>query len=149
MMKKCFFTLVLLLTVMVVHAQEKKFSHEKFNEALEQHIQKKAELTQEEADKVFPLLREMHKKQRAIYRRVHEMAKNKPADEAGCKAMVEEYDKMNIELKQIEKNYHAKMMQEVPASKVYEIIKAEYRFHRHWMKGAQKPMPKQPMDKRR
>ena len=77
------------------------------------------------------------------------MAKNKPADEAGCKAMVEEYDKMNIELKQIEKCYHAKMMQEVSASKVYEIIKAEYRFHRHWMKGAQKPMPKQPMDKRR
>ena len=130
MMKKCFLTLVLLLTVIVVHAQEKKFSPEKFNEALE------------EADKVFPLLREMHKKQRAIYRRVHEMAKNKPADEAGCKAMVEEYDKMNIELKQIEKCYHAKMMQEVSASKVYEIIKAEYRFHRHWMKGAQKPMDK-------
>ena len=130
MMKKCFLTLVLLLTVIVVHAQEKKFSPEKFNEA------------QQEADKVFPLLREMHKKQRAIYRRVHEMAKNKPADEAGCKAMVEEYDKMNIELKQIEKCYHAKMMQEVSASKVYEIIKAEYRFHRHWMKGAQKPMDK-------
>lgn len=142
MMKKCFLTLVLLLTVIVANAQEKKFSPEKFNEALEEHIKKKAGLTQQEADKVFPLLREMHKKQRAIYRRVHEMAKNKPADEAGCKAMVEEYDKMNIELKQIEKCYHAKMMQEVSASKVYEIIKAEYRFHRHWMKGAQKPMDK-------
>ena len=57
MMKKCFLTLVLLLTVIVLHAQEKKFSPEKFNEALEEHIQKKAGLTQQEADKFFPLLR--------------------------------------------------------------------------------------------
>jgi outer membrane protein len=39
MMKKCFLTLVLLLTVIVVHAQEKKFSPEKFNEALRDSIQ--------------------------------------------------------------------------------------------------------------
>ena len=143
MMKKCMLTLVLLMTVLVAGAQEKKkFSPEKFNEAMEEFIQKKAELTQQEADKVFPILREMHKKQRAIYKRVHEMAKNKPADEAGCVAVIEEYDKVNIELKQIEKCYHKKMMQEVPASKVYEILKAEYRFHRGWMKGAQKPMDK-------
>lgn len=143
MMKKCMLALVLLMTVMVAGAQEKKkFSPEKFNVAMEEYIQKNAELTQQEADKVFPLLREMHKKQRAIYKRVHEMAKNKPADDAGCVAVIEEYDKVNIELKQIEKCYHKKMMQEVSASKVYEIIKAEYRFHRGWMKGAQKPKDK-------
>ena len=141
-MKKCFLMLVLLMTVMMANAQEKKFSPEKFNVDMEEYIKKHAELTQQEADKVFPLLREMHKKQRVLYKRVHEMAKNKPADEAGCVAVIEEYDKVNIELKQIEKCYHKKMMQEVPASKVYEILKAEYRFHRHWMKGAQKPMDK-------
>ena len=143
MMRKCMLTLVLLVTVLVAGAQEKKkFSPEKFNEAMEEFIQKKAELTQQEADKVFPILREMHKKQRAIYKKVHEMVKNKPADEAGCVAVIEEYDKMNIELKQIEKCYHKKMMQEISASKVYEIIKAEYQFHRRWMRGAQKPMDK-------
>ena len=143
MIRKCMLTLVLLMTVLVAGAQEKKkFSPEKFNEAMEEFIQKKAELTQQEADKVFPIHREMHKKQRAIYKRVHEMAKNKPADEAGCVAVIEEYDKVNIELKQIEKCYHKKMMQEISASKVYEILKAEYRFHRRWMKGAQKPMDK-------
>ena len=143
MMRKCILTLVLLMTILVAGAQEKKkFSPEKFNVDMEEYIKKHAELTQQEADKVFPLLREMHKKQRVLYKRVHEMAKNKPADEAGCVAVIEEYDKVNIELKQIEKCYHKKMMQEVPASKVYEILKAEYRFHRHWMKGAQKPMDK-------
>lgn len=145
MMKKGMMTLFLLMMVLMAGAQEKKkFSPEKFNVAMEAYIQKKAELTQQEADKVFPLLREMHKKQRAIYKKVHEMAKNKPGDEAGCVAIIEEYDKVNIELKQIEKCYHKKMMQEVSASKVYEIIKAEYNFHRRWMKGAQ-----QPKDKRR
>lgn len=143
MMRKCILTLVLLMTVLVAGAQErKKFSPQKFNEAMEEYIQKHAELTQQEADKVFPLLREMHKKQRAIYNRVHEIAKNKPGDEAGCVAIINEYDKVNIELKQIEKCYHKKMMQEVSASKVYEIIKAEYHFHRGWMKGAQKPKDK-------
>ena len=63
MIRKCMLTLVLLMTVLVAGAQEKKkFSPEKFNEAMEEFIQKKAELTQQEADKVFPILREMHKK---------------------------------------------------------------------------------------
>ena len=146
-MKQTVIILILQLFMVVsVSAQggQQKFSPEKFDADMEKFVTEQAKLTQQEADKFFPLFREMHKKQRAIYRKVHEMAKNKPADEAGCVAMIEEYDKVNIELKQIEKCYHKKMMQEVSASKVYEIIKAEYKFHRHWMKGAQ-----QPKDKRR
>ncbi len=142
-MKKFVLTFFLISVVAIVGAQDKKkFSPQKFQADMEQFITEKAGLTQQEADKVFPLLRQMQEKQRAIYGRIHKMAKNKPDDEAECAAMVNEYDKVNIELKQIEKCYHQKMMKEVSASKVYEIIKAEYRFHRSWMKGG-KPKDKQ------
>ncbi len=134
-MKKYILTLITMAFVITAGAQGKKFSPERFEADMENFITEKAGLTPQEADKVFPLLRKMHEKQRAIYGKVHKMAKNKPADEEGCSAMVNEYDKVNIELKQIEKCYHQKMMKEIPASKVYEIIKAEYRFHRSWMKG--------------
>ena len=138
MMRKCFLTMLLLSMVVVVGAQDKKFSPEKFEAEMESYITREAGLTQQEAAVVFPLMREMHKKQRGYYVRMHKMAKNKPDDEVGCEAMVNEYDKLNIEMKQIEKCYHKKMMQQVAASKVYEIIKAEYRFHRSWMKGVNK-----------
>lgn len=138
-MKKYFLTLMMLAVVMTTGAQnKKKFSPQKFQADMEQFITEKAGLTQQEADKVFPLLRQMQEKQRAIYGRMHAMAKNKPADEAGCTEMVNDYDKMNIELKQLEKCYHQKMMKEVSASKVYEIIKAEYLFHRSWMRGGKR-----------
>lgn len=138
-MKRILITMMLLAMVIMAGAQEKKkFSPEKFQADMEEYITEKANLTQQEAAKIFPLLREMQDKQRAIYKKVHKMAKNKPADDAECTSVIEEYDKMNIELKQIEKCYHKKMMQQVSASKVYEVIKAEFYFHRGWMKGAQK-----------
>ena len=138
-MKRILIIGMLLATVMMAGAQDrKKFSPEKFQADMEEYISEKANLTPQEAAKVFPLLREMHKKQRAIYKKVHRLAKNKPTDEAACASVIEDYDNVNIELKQIEKCYHKKMMQEVPASKVYEVIKAEYYFHRGWMKGIQK-----------
>jgi len=136
MMKTYILTLLMLLFVGTADAQDKKkFSPEKFEADMERYITEKAQLTPQEAAKVFPLLRKMHEKQRAIYMKVHKLARHKPADEAGCVAAIDEYDKVNIELKKIEQCYHKKMMKEVSASKVFDIIKAEYRFHRSWMRG--------------
>ena len=136
-MKKHILIICLLMAVLTASAQEKKkFSPEKFEADMEEFITQEAGLNQQEASKVFPLLREMHEKQRTIYGKIQKQSKQTPADEAGWVSAVNEYDKLNIELKQIEKCYHKKMMQEVSAAKVYKVIKAEYRFHRRWMKGA-------------
>jgi len=64
--------------------------------------------------------------------------KEKPATEEGCAAAIRERDKLDIELKQLEQSYHKKMMQVLPASKVYDAIRAESQFHRRMMKGWQK-----------
>ena len=123
----------MLLTLMVSAQDQKKFSPEKFQADLEEFITKEAHFDQQEAAKFFPLLRELQAKQRAIYGRMRQTPK--PGDDAKCAEAIREWDKANIELKQLDLQYHKKMMQVVPASKLFDAIMAESRFHRKMMKG--------------
>lgn len=130
-----------LMLTMVCSAQERKFSPEKFEADLAAFITKEAKFTEEEAAKYFPLLREMHQKQRGLYKKARNFGKEKPATEEACANAIRERDKLEIEQRQIEQSYHKKMLQVLPASKLYDAIKAERRFHRQMMKGWQKPKP--------
>jgi hypothetical protein len=131
------FSLLLMMTIML-NAQDKRFSPEKFEADLKCFITKEASLTSQEADKVFPVFREMREKQRVIYEKMRKLGMNKPSNDEACKQAILEYDKLNLELRQLDVTYHKKMMKLVPASKVYEIMKAENRFHRQMMKGWQR-----------
>lgn len=146
MKKSILFFACLLVTVMTM-AQDKKFSPEKFEADLECFIKKEAKLTDSESAKFFPLLREMHQKQRNVSQKMRNIGKEKPANEEAYAAAIRERDKLDIELKQLEQCYHKKMVQVIPASKVYDAIKAELRFHRQMMKGWQGQKSK-PKDKR-
>ena len=137
-MKHYLSILLFLLTSLTVSAQEqKKFSPEKFDAELEEYITREANLDGQEASRLFPLMREMHNKQRSVYQRMRKLGKTKPADDAGCEEAIRELDKCNLELKQLEQCYHKKMLQVVSASKLYDVIKAEMHFHRKMMKGWQ------------
>lgn len=137
-MKHIVVTFLFLLAAAALQAQEhQKFSPEKFDAEMEAYITKEAGLDQQEAAKLFPIFREMHKKQRPIYQRMRGLGKSKPADEAGCADAIKERDKCNLELKQLEQCYHKKMLQVVSASKLYDVIKAETHFYRRMMKGWQ------------
>ena len=105
------------LSVSAFADEPQKFSPEKFQADMEQFITQEACLTPEEAAKFFPLLREMHKKQRAIQMQIKKECKIKP------------------ELKNIQQTYHNKFFCVLPASKVYDVIKAEDRFHRRAFKN--------------
>ena len=131
MMKKLIvFAVFMMMSVLCVNAEEQqKFSPEKFQAALEQHITTEAGLTEEEAEKFFPLYREMQKKQRAVYNQMRELFKM-PTDEASSKQAIQRRDKLEIELKVILQTYHNKFIKVIPASKVYKTIIAEDQFHR-------------------
>ncbi len=139
MMKQTAIILILqMLMVVSVNAQwHQKFSPEKFDADMEQFVKQEAGLTQEEADKFFPLFREMHQKQRAVYHKIRQATKQKPADDKSCETTLKECDKLNIELREIEQRYHQKMMKMIPAKKVYDAVLAESNFHRRTMKGMQ------------
>lgn len=124
------FCLTLALVSMNATEPQVKFSPEKFQAELEQFITREASLTPEECAKFFPLYREMQQKQRAVYKQMRELGRNKPADEASCKQAVQKRDALELEQKRIQQTYHDKFFRVLPASKVYDVIRAEDRFHR-------------------
>ena len=145
----CLLTFALAVTTARAHDPQ-KFSPEKFQADMEQYITKEAELTPEEAERFFPLYREMQQKQRKIYNQMKQARKNKPTDEASFKKAVEKRDCQEIELKQILQCYHNKFFSVLPAEKVYRVILAEDKFHRNAFKqwgGHHKPKPMPAQDK--
>jgi hypothetical protein len=140
MMKKVY-TLILFMAVAVVaFAQEQpRFSPERFDAEIQQFIVQEAHLTPQESAKFFPVYKEMQRKQRAIYDRMRQMGKVKPQDEAGCQKAIQEHDNIEVELKRIQQTYHNKFLDILPASKVYDVIKAEDHFHRRMLKRWSRP----------
>lgn len=135
-MKKLSITLVCLFITMMAFAQEgpRKFSPEKFKADLEEYIVKEAKLTPQEAAKFLPIFGEMHEKQRVIYGRQRELRMKPLTDEAGYKDAIKKADQMDLELKTLQQTYHNKFLCVLPASKVFEVIKAEDRFYRDMWK---------------
>lgn len=140
-MKRVYLCLIAMLIVMGMSAQERqqsqqsKFSPEKFDADLQEFIMKEAHLTPQEAAVFFPVYKEMQQKMRVLFLRQRELAKNKPQDEEACRKAIEESDAIDIELKRILQEYHKRFFEILPASKVYDIIKAEERFHRRMMRN--------------
>ena len=135
-MKKLLFTLVCLTASLTTFAQDQpgKFSPEKFQAEIEEYIIKEAKLTQQETAKFMPVFREMTQKQRAIYKQQRQLRHTQPTDEAGYREAIKKSDQMDMELKTLQQTYHEKFLTLLPASKVFEIIKAENRFHREMWK---------------
>lgn len=135
-MKRFIFIFFILLTLTKAGAQHKHgtFTPERFQAELEQYITRKAGLTPKEASKFFPVYSEMLRKQRAVHEEIKALKRIKPTTDAECKKNIQRRDKFDIEIKQIQKTYHEKFMQILPAKKVYDVIKAEDRFHRQAFK---------------
>ena len=131
-------SLLLMMSIMMNAQDNKRFSPEKFEADLRCFITKEASLTPQEADKLFPVFREMREKQREIYEKMRKLGMNKASDDEACKQFIIEYDKLNLELGQLDVTYHKKMIKMIPASKVYAVMQAEKRFHRQMMKGWQR-----------
>ena len=133
MRRMCFLAFAIILT-MGIHAQpngqHQKFSPEKFDQELQAFITEEAKLTPQEAAKFFPVYKEMQSKQRVLFERQRNMGKTNPQDEASCLKAIRERDETDLEMKRIQQNYHKQFLNVLPASKVYDVIKAENHFHR-------------------
>lgn len=136
--------LCLIIFVSVAKAQGKqdKFVPERFQADLEQYITRKACLSPKEASRFFPVYSEMMEKQRALYEKIKNLKRIKPATEAECRNNIRQRDKLEIEIKEIQKAYHEKFMRILSAKKVYDVIKAEDKFHRQAFKNAAEKMKK-------
>lgn len=130
----CIFTILCILQSVNSQENKQKFSPAKFQAELEAFITKEACLTTNEANAFFPQFREMGKKQRVVYQRMRKLGFEKPKTEEECKNVIIQRDKMDLELKKIQQQYHNKFFEILPACKVFDVIKAEERFHRRVLK---------------
>lgn len=76
----------------------------------------------------------MRRKQRSIHKEMRRLKRVKPATDADCIKNIRKRDEYEIEMKEIQRTYHNKFMEVLPAKKVYDVLNAEDRFHRQMFK---------------
>ena len=106
------------------------FDPKRFQAELEQFITTNACLTPREAAKFFPVYRQMGKKMRMIFDEMRRFRHVNPNDNEACAEAIRRQDELDIQLKQLQQEYHSRFMTILPPNKVFSVIKAEERFHR-------------------
>lgn len=142
-MKVRLLTLTAMLAISILAGMAQgRFNPSKFKAEMHNYIIQEAKLTKSEADKFFPLFDEMKRKQHELHREKHQLMKTPPKSDAACKSVILKRDNLEIEMKKIEREYHQKFQTVLPATRVYDILEAERRFHRTALKkAANRPRP--------
>ena len=132
-MKTTVFMILMLCTFGVANGQHKKrppFDPAKFEADLEQFITVNACLSPSQAASFFPVYRQMMKKQRALFDEMRRLRMINPKDNEACEEAIRKQDELDIQIKQLQQEYHGRFLMMLPANKVLSIIKAEEKFHR-------------------
>ncbi len=130
---------ILLVSSMTISAQHhhgrRGFDPARFKADMEQFITKEACLTPKEASEFFPVFDEMLRKERALFDQMATISRVKPATEKGCADAVKKRDELEIHIKELQQQYHNRFLKILPASKVFDVIRAQNRFHRQMFKN--------------
>lgn len=125
--------ILMLCTFGVANGQHRKrppFNPAKFEADLEQFITVNACLSPSQAASFFPIYRQMMKKQRALFDEMRRLRMINPKDNEACEEAIRKQDELDIQIKQLQQEYHGRFLMMLPANKVLSIIKAEEKFHR-------------------
>ena len=125
--------ILMLCTFGVANGQHRKrppFNPAKFEADLEQFITVNACLSPSQAASFFPVYRQMMKKQRALFDEMRRLRMINPKDNEACEEAIRKQDELDIQIKQLQQEYHGRYLMMLPANKVLSIIKAEEKFHR-------------------
>ena len=125
--------ILMLCTFGVANGQHRKrppFNPAKFEADLEQFITVNACLSPSQAASFFPVYRQMMKKQRALFDEMRRLRMINPKDNEACEEAIRKQDELDIQIKQLQQEYHGRFLMMLPPNKVLAIIKAEEKFHR-------------------
>lgn len=140
-MKRITFMALMALFTMNLWAQQTpqtgapRFNPQEFQQRMEEALTRQAGLTHEEAKAFFPIYKEMKEKQRGIGAQIHELKKQCKPDEASYAATITKIKQLSVESVQLEQTYYRRLLEVVPASKVFKVMKAEDDFHRLMVQG--------------
>lgn len=136
-MKKSLYILLLLLCTSISLFAQKKLSREEFRARQEAFIADKAGLTKQEAKQFFPLYFELQDKKSQCNKEAWEkIRKGKDANlsEKEYNEIVEAVIQSRITADQLDLEYVRKYKKFLSAKKIYDIQRAEMKFHRELLK---------------
>lgn len=137
MRKNILFVILLLVSSISVFAQKPKMSKEEFRQCQEKFIKEQTGLTQQEAQQFFPLYFELQDKKNEYNRQAWtQMRKGKEENlsENEYKKIVEDVIKARIACDQLDLEYLHKYQKFLSSKKIFNIQRAEMRFHRELLK---------------
>ena len=141
-MKKLFYILALLIGFYgSLQAQKAQLSKEEFRKVQEKFITEKANLTAKEAKQFFPLYFELQDKKTSLNKEAwHKIRQGKQENvsEEEYNEIVEDIVQTRIQIDQLDLDYVRKYKKFLTAKKIYEIQRAEMKFHRELLKPKKK-----------
>lgn len=141
MFKNILLTIILSISSISLFAQKPRMSKEEFRQCQEKYIKEQTGLTQQEAQQFFPLYFELQDKKDAINRQAWvQMRKGKEENlsEAEYNKIVEEIIKARISCDQLDLEYLHKYQKFLSSKQIFNIQRAEMRFHRELLKPHRK-----------
>ena len=119
---------------MMAQGKNKGFDPKKFEAELEQFVTTEAALSPQEAAAFFPVYRQLMKRQRMLFDEMKRYHHVDTRNNEACAQAIRKQDELDIEMKQLQQEYHGRFMLILPAGKVMSVIKAEEKFHRMMFK---------------
>lgn len=133
--------LIALFTISYAAAQNNeggkpRFDPKEFQQRMETELTRQAGLSAEEAKVFFPIYKEMKEKLRGIGQQIHELKKKcQKQDETACTTTIAKIKQLQVESAQTEQAYYRRLVETVPATKVFAVMKAEDDFHRRMVQA--------------
>lgn len=141
MYKNILLTIILSISSISLFAQKPRMSKEEFRQCQEKYIKEQTGLTQQEAQQFFPLYFELQDKKDVINRHAWaQMRKGKEENlsETEYNKIVEEIIKARISCDQLDLEYLHKYQKFLSSKQIFNIQRAEMKFHRELLKPHRK-----------
>lgn len=114
-------------------------SPEEFRTKQKAFITQKAELTADEAEKFFPIYFELQDKKKSctdeMWKLLRKGREEDKMTDAQCEEILLKVYDLRIESDKLDKAYYAKFKKVLSPQKIFQVQKAEARFHRELLKG--------------
>ena len=123
------------------------FNHDEFRKKMELFITEEAGLSPEDAQKFFPIFREMKEKQMKLGHKIKKLKKDPlddddddddDKDEDEWAEAVIEIEELKVKQAQIGETYIKRLCRIISGEKVFKALKAEDTFHRQILKNFRK-----------
>lgn len=122
-------SIVLFCSVLAASAQQ-RFNPQAFDCDLINYVVRHANLTPEETKRFVPLYKEMKAKKRDIHDELRQLKHQQTASERVARSLISRCDNLEVRMKQVDKDYHQRMLKVLSAVKLKAVIDAERQYHR-------------------